>query len=179
MLDKLRMTVRAKDFNAAESDKLIIRQQRSKIAVAADLNNFFSLKQVAERIHISFAVAEMNNGAGVAVRKKSLTDASAAAVRIRKNKNPQTVTSVLLQKDSTYQLYYRKGGDSMNKDNFSVDELLSLRNKGSEEMLGAVQDKLSEEKKNELFRILGDKKALEKLLQSEQAQQLMKKFGGK
>lgn len=67
----------------------------------------------------------------------------------------------------------------MNKDNFSVDELLSLRNKGSEEMLGAVQDKLSEEKKNELFRILGDKKALEKLLQSEQAQQLMKKFGGK
>ena len=67
----------------------------------------------------------------------------------------------------------------MNKDNFSVDELLSLRNKGSEEMFGAVQDKLSEEKKNELFRILGDKKALEKLLQSEQAQQLMKKFGGK
>lgn len=67
----------------------------------------------------------------------------------------------------------------MNKDNFSVDELLSLRNKGSEEMLGAVQDKLSDEKKNELFRILGDKNALEKLLQSEQALQLMKKFGGK
>lgn len=67
----------------------------------------------------------------------------------------------------------------MNKDNFSVDELLSLKNKSSEEMLGAVQDKLPEEKKNELFRILGDKQALEKLLQSEQAQQLMKKFGGK
>ena len=67
----------------------------------------------------------------------------------------------------------------MNKDNFSVDELLSLRNKSSEEMLGTVGDKLSEEKKSELFRILGDKKALEELLKSEQAQNLMKKFGGK
>lgn len=67
----------------------------------------------------------------------------------------------------------------MNKDNFSVDELLSLRNKKPEDMLGAVSDKLSEEKKGELFRILGDKKALEELLRSEQAQNLMKKFGGK
>ena len=67
----------------------------------------------------------------------------------------------------------------MNKDYFSVDELLSLRNKKPEEMLGAVSDKLSEEKKSELFRILGDKKALEELLKSEQAQNLMKKFGGK
>ena len=67
----------------------------------------------------------------------------------------------------------------MNKDNFSVDELLSLRNKKPEEMLGTVSDKLSEEKKSELFRILGDKKALEELLKSEQAQNLMKKFGGK
>ena len=46
-------------------------------------------------------------------------------------------------------------------------------------MLGAVKDKLPEDKKNELFRILGDKKALEALLKSEQAQKLMKKFGGK
>ena len=67
----------------------------------------------------------------------------------------------------------------MNKDNFSVDELLSLRNKKPEEMLGAVGDRLSDEKKSELFRILGDKKALEELLRSEQAQNLMKKFGGK
>lgn len=67
----------------------------------------------------------------------------------------------------------------MNKDNFSVDEILSLRSKKPEEMLGAVGDKLSEEKKSELFRILGDKKALEELLKSEQAQNLMKKFGGK
>lgn len=67
----------------------------------------------------------------------------------------------------------------MNKDKFSVDELLSLRNKKPEDMLGAVGDRLSEEKKSELFRILGDKKALEELLRSEQAQNLMKKFGGK
>ncbi|MBO5858797.1 MAG: hypothetical protein J6R20_03385 [Clostridia bacterium] len=67
----------------------------------------------------------------------------------------------------------------MNKDNFSVDELLELKNKKPDEMLGAVGEKLSAEKKNELFRILGDKKALEELLKSEQAQNLMKKFGGK
>lgn len=67
----------------------------------------------------------------------------------------------------------------MNKDNFSVDELLSLRNKKPEDMLGAVGDRLSDEKKSELFRILGDKKALEELLRSEQAQNLMKKFGSK
>lgn len=67
----------------------------------------------------------------------------------------------------------------MNKDNFSVDELLALKNKRPEEMLGTVEDRLSEEKKSELFRILGDKKALEELLRSEQAQNLMKKFGGK
>ncbi len=67
----------------------------------------------------------------------------------------------------------------MSKDKFSVDELLALKNKNPDEMLGAVQEKLPEEKKNELFRILGDKKALEELLKSEQAQKLMKKFGGK
>lgn len=67
----------------------------------------------------------------------------------------------------------------MSKDNFSVDELLALRNKNADEMLGAVKDKLPDDKKNELFRILGDKKALEELLRSEQAQKLMKKFGGK
>ena len=67
----------------------------------------------------------------------------------------------------------------MNKDNFSVDELLALKNKNPEEMLGTVGEKLSEDKKSEIFRILGDKKALEELLKSEQAQKLMKKFGSK
>ena len=67
----------------------------------------------------------------------------------------------------------------MEKDNISAKELLELKDKSPDEMLGAVQGRLSEEKKNELFRILGDKNALNELLQSEQAQKLMKKFGGK
>ncbi len=65
----------------------------------------------------------------------------------------------------------------MNNDKISLDELVSLRNKNPDEMLDAVQNKLSDDKKSELFRILGDKKALEELLKSEQAQKLMKKFG--
>ena len=67
----------------------------------------------------------------------------------------------------------------MSKDNFSVDELIALKNKNPDEMLGAVQERLPEEKKNELFRILGDKKALEELLRSERAQQLIRQFGKK
>lgn len=66
----------------------------------------------------------------------------------------------------------------MSKDNFSVDELLAMKNKPTEEVLGEVGQKLSEEKRNELFRILGDKKALSELMNSEQAKRLMKKFGG-
>ena len=65
----------------------------------------------------------------------------------------------------------------MNNDKISLDELVSLRNKNPDEMLDAVQNKLSDDKKSELFRILGDKKAIEELLKSEQAQKLMKKFG--
>lgn len=65
----------------------------------------------------------------------------------------------------------------MNNDKISLDELVSLRNKNPDEMLDAVQNKLSDDKKSELFRILGDKKALEELLKSDQAQKLMKKFG--
>ncbi len=67
----------------------------------------------------------------------------------------------------------------MEKDNISAKELFELKDKSPNEMLGAVQSRLSEEKKNELFRILSDKKALNDLLSSEQAQKLMKKFGGK
>lgn len=44
------------------------------------------------------------------------------------------------------------------------------------ELLEKVGEKLPQEKKNEIFRILGDKKALEELLKSEQAQKLMKQF---
>ena len=70
----------------------------------------------------------------------------------------------------------------MSKDNFSVDELLRLaKAMGSnrpEDMLGAGKSKLSDDKKNELQRVLSDKKALEELLNSEQAQRLIRQFKG-
>lgn len=66
----------------------------------------------------------------------------------------------------------------MSKENFSVDEILALANNKSDDILNSVQNKLPDDKKNELFRILGDKSAMEQLLKSEQAQALMKKFSG-
>lgn len=66
----------------------------------------------------------------------------------------------------------------MSKENLSVDEILSLAGKRPDEILGNVQKKLSDEKKNELFRLLGDKNAMEQMLKSEQAQALMKKLSG-
>lgn len=71
----------------------------------------------------------------------------------------------------------------MSKENLSVEELLKIakasENKNPDEMLDAVKGRLSDEKKNELSRILSDKKAVETLLSSETAQKLMKKFGQK
>lgn len=68
----------------------------------------------------------------------------------------------------------------MGKGELSAEELLRLANSASSKdpnaLLGAVEKRLPLEKKNELFRILGDKKALEELLRSEQAQKLMKQF---
>ncbi len=65
----------------------------------------------------------------------------------------------------------------MSKDNFSLDEMMRLANgKNPDEILGAVQKKVSDDKMNEIRKILGDKKALEELLRSEQAQRLMKQF---
>lgn len=68
----------------------------------------------------------------------------------------------------------------MGKGELSAEELLRLANSASSKdpnaLLGAVEKRLLQEKKNELFRILGDKKALEELLRSEQAQKLMKQF---
>ncbi len=67
--------------------------------------------------------------------------------------------------------------------NFSPEELLKIAksSKGSrpEDMLSAMQNKLPENGVNEIKRILGDKKALEELLKSEQAQKIMKQFGKK
>lgn len=66
---------------------------------------------------------------------------------------------------------------SIENSKFDPDELFRLANSGTGgEMPDAVQDILSEENKKELFRVLGDKKALEELLSSEKAQRLMKKF---
>ena len=68
----------------------------------------------------------------------------------------------------------------MGKGELSAEELLRLANSASGKdpnaLLGAVEKRLPQEKKNELFRILGDKNALEELLRSEQAQKLMKQF---
>lgn len=69
----------------------------------------------------------------------------------------------------------------MSKDNFSVEEMLRLAKaanaKKPEDLLGAVQDRVSDDKMKEIKRVLGDKKALEDLLRSEQAQKLMRQFG--
>ncbi len=68
----------------------------------------------------------------------------------------------------------------MSKDNFSLEEMLRFAKaanaKKPEDLLGAVQNKVSDDKMKEIRRILGDKKALEELLSSEQAQKLMRQF---
>ncbi len=68
----------------------------------------------------------------------------------------------------------------MSKENFSLEEMLRLARtanaKNPEDLLGAVQSKVPDDKMKEIKRILGDKKALEDLLSSEQAQKLMKQF---
>lgn len=56
----------------------------------------------------------------------------------------------------------------------------SLGGKGSpdpENAAAALSKQLSEEKRQRLNEVLSDKSALEKLLQSPEAQRLMKKFG--
>lgn len=67
--------------------------------------------------------------------------------------------------------------------NFSPEELLRLaksaKSNRPEDMLSAMQNKLPENGVNEIKRILSDKKALEELLKSEQAQKIMKQFGKK
>ena len=64
--------------------------------------------------------------------------------------------------------------------NFSVEELIRLAkasgSKSPEEMLGAVQSRVPSDKMNEIKKVLSDKKALEELLSSEQAQRLMRQF---
>lgn len=68
----------------------------------------------------------------------------------------------------------------MSKDNFSIEEMLRLAKaanaKKPEDLLGAVQSRVSDDKMKEIKRVLGDKKALEDILSSEQAQRLMRQF---
>ena len=71
----------------------------------------------------------------------------------------------------------------MSNKNFSPEELLRLvksaKSDKPEDVLSAVQNKLPENGMNEIKRVLGDKKALEELLRSEQAQKIIKQFGKK
>jgi len=68
----------------------------------------------------------------------------------------------------------------MSKENLSLDEIMRLakaaENKRPEDLLGAVQKKLPADKMNELQNVLGNKKAIEELLNSEQAKRLMRQF---
>ncbi|MBQ2842090.1 MAG: hypothetical protein IJE72_03545 [Clostridia bacterium] len=68
----------------------------------------------------------------------------------------------------------------MSKDNFSLEEMLRIAKaanaKKPEDVLGAVQSRVSDDKMKEIKKVLSDKKALEELLSSEQAQKLMRQF---
>ncbi len=69
---------------------------------------------------------------------------------------------------------------SINNNNFSLDEIMRLakaaESKKPEDMLGAMKNNISDDKMSEIKRVLADKKALEQLLSSEQAQRLIKQF---
>lgn len=68
----------------------------------------------------------------------------------------------------------------MSNENFSFNELInfakSAEGKTPENVLNEVKGKISGEKMNEIKKIMEDKNALEQLLNSEQAQRLMKQF---
>ena len=68
----------------------------------------------------------------------------------------------------------------MSKDNFSLDEIMRIakasQSQKPEDMLGAIKEKLPDDKVSEIQRVLKDKKTLEQLLNSEQAQRIMNRF---
>lgn len=68
----------------------------------------------------------------------------------------------------------------MSKDNFSLDEIMRIakasQSQKPEDMLGAIKEKLPDDKVSEIQKVLKDKKALEQLLNSEQAQRIMNRF---
>ena len=68
----------------------------------------------------------------------------------------------------------------MNNGNFSVDEIMKMAKasggKNPDEMVNTIKNRLSDDKKEALSKLLSDKNAMEQLLRSEQAQKLMEKF---
>lgn len=70
----------------------------------------------------------------------------------------------------------------MSKDKFSVDEILKMAKasdgKNPDEMVNTIKNRLSDDKKEALSKLLSDKNAMEQLLKSEQAQKLMERFRG-
>lgn len=73
----------------------------------------------------------------------------------------------------------------MNSKGMTPDEILAFakkmqgEEKSEDKIKESLMNNLSSEQSKKLKNILGDKSAVEKLLASEQAQQLMKKLGGK
>ena len=69
---------------------------------------------------------------------------------------------------------------AISKENLSFEELMRMaqasKSNKPEDIMGAVQNKVPADKMNEIKKVLGDKKALEELLKSEQAQQLLRRF---
>lgn len=70
----------------------------------------------------------------------------------------------------------------MSNGNFSVDEILKMAKasdgKNPDEMVNTIKNRLSDDKKEALSKLLSDKNAMEQLLRSEQAQKLMERFRG-
>ena len=65
----------------------------------------------------------------------------------------------------------------MNNGNFSVDEIMKMAKasggKNPDEMVNTIKNRLSDDKKEALSKLLSDKNAMEQHLRSEQAQNLM------
>lgn len=101
-------------------------------------------------------------------------------MRIGKNKNTQCAYLRSIKQNSDISIIIEKAVIAISKENFSLDEILRLAKAAeglkSKNPIEAVQDKLPDDKMKELKKVLADKKALEQLLNSEQAQQLMKQF---
>lgn len=67
----------------------------------------------------------------------------------------------------------------MSNGKFSVDEILKMANgKNPDEMVNSIKNRLSDDKKEALSKLLSDKNAMEQLLKSEQAQKLMERLKG-